>query len=113
MRITVRKLFTAWNFEKEEKWLNEMSAKGLQFISTALFSYTFEEGEPNEYRYRLELLNNLPSHSESRSYIRFMEDMGIEHIGSCIRWVYFRKRAAEGDFDIYSDINSRIKHYGN
>ena len=32
MRKVIRKWFWAWNFEKEEEWLNEMSAKGLALV---------------------------------------------------------------------------------
>jgi hypothetical protein len=111
MRHTMHKLFFAWDFEKEEAWLNEMSAKGLQLVSVGFCKYQFEEGERGEYTYRLELLENLPSNPESVSYIRFLEETGVEHIGSVLRWVYFRKKAADGKFEIYSDIDSRIRHY--
>ena len=40
-----------------------------------------------------------------------MEDNGVEYVTSYMRWVYFRKKAADGIFDIYSDIDSRIGHY--
>lgn len=29
MRFTVHRLFFAWDFDKEEKWLNEMAARGM------------------------------------------------------------------------------------
>lgn len=111
MRHTIFKWFWAWNFEKEEKWLNEMSAKGLQLVSVGFCRYVFEEGTRGEYAYRLELLKELPSNIESVSYIRFLEETGIEYIGSVVRWAYFRKRTADGAFELYSDIDSRIKHY--
>lgn len=111
MRHTMHKWFWAWDFEKEEKWLNEMSVKGLQLVSVGLCKYVFEEGIRGEYAYRLELLKELPSNPESASYIRFLEETGIEYIGSLLRWAYFRKKAADGAFEIYSDIDSKIKHY--
>lgn len=109
MRSVVRKLFI--NFEKEEKWLNDMAAKGLNFIDYSFARYLFEEGEPGEYIYRLELLSDLPSNPESKAYIRFMEEAGIECVGSYFRWVYFRKKSKDGPFDLYSDYDSRIKYY--
>ena len=109
MKKHVWKLYM--NYEKEEAWLNTMSAKGLAFTDYFLFRYTFEDSEPGEYIYRIELLENLPGHPESRKYLNFMAENGIEQISSWNRWVYFRKRAADGPFDIYSDIDSRIAHY--
>ena len=34
MRRIIKKLFFVWDFDKEEKWLNEMAAKGLCLVST-------------------------------------------------------------------------------
>ena len=109
MKHKVRKLFI--NFEKEEQWLNEMAAKGFHFIDYSIGRYLFEEGTPGEYIYRLELLEKLPSHVESKAYINFMEESGIECVGTYFRWVYFRKKSSEGPFDLYSNFASRIRHY--
>lgn len=111
MRHTIYKWFWAWDFEKEEKWLNEMSAKGMQLVAVGFCKYMFEETAPSEYIYRLELLENAPSHSKSIAYIQFLEETGVEYIGSYMRWVYFRKKVTYGAFDLYSDIGSKIKQY--
>lgn len=100
-----------WDFEKEEKWLNEMAAKGFLLTDYSWCRYVFTEGPRGAYTYRIELLDQLPKHPESQDYIRFMEQNGVEHVASYLRWVYFRRRSAEGEFNIYSDITSRIKHY--
>lgn len=104
------KLFMAWEFEEEEKWLAEMEAQGLHFKKYRLFWYEFEKGEPNRYQYRLEMLPNLPAHPESRRYIEFMEEMGVEMVDSYLRWVYFRKKWDDEPFEIYSDADNRIRH---
>jgi hypothetical protein len=100
-----------FNFEKEETWLNDMAAKGLYFIDYNFFRYLFEEGTPGEYIYRIELLEHLPNHPESQAYIKFMEEAGVEYVGSYLRWIYFRKKKTDGPFDLYSDYDSKINHY--
>lgn len=110
MKKTIYKLYWAWQFDKEEKWLNECSAKGLHLCDVGLCRYTFEEGTPGAYSHKLELLENWPTHPESVAYIRFLEDTGVEMTGSILRWVYFRKRTEDGPFDLFSDLDSRIKH---
>lgn len=110
MKKTIYKLYWAWQFDKEEKWLNECSAKGLHLCDVGVFRYTFEEGVPGAYSHKLELLENWPTHPESVAYIRFLEDTGVEMVGSILRWVYFRKKTEDGPFDLFSDIDSRIKH---
>lgn len=110
MRKVIRKWFWAWEAEKEEKWLNEMCAKGLGLSSVGFGRYEFEDCTPGEYQYRLEFLEHFPTHPESVQYIKFVEDTGAEQIGSITRWVYFRKKTADGPFDLFSDNASRIKH---
>jgi hypothetical protein len=53
----------------------------------------------------------MPSHPESRAYIKFVEETGVECIATYMRWAYFRKKSADEPFDIYSDIDSKIAHY--
>jgi Protein of unknown function (DUF2812). len=110
MRHTVHKVFLSTQYEKEEQWINEMSAKGLALIAVGFFKYIFEDETPGKYSYKLELLNKLPSSVESNSYLTFLEDTGIKHIGSIFWWVYLRKRTEDGPFDLYSDIASKLKY---
>lgn len=110
MRRTIHKCIFFWNFDKEEKWLNEMAAKGLCLISVGFCKYEFEECEPGEYKICMQMLEKMPSNPESQKYIEFLESTGAEHIASFTRWVYFRKRSADGDFELYSDNESRVKY---
>lgn len=103
-RKTVRKWFWVWDFDKEEQWLNEMAMSGWALVSVGWCSYTFEECEPGEYTIRLEM------HGADDSYISFMRETGADYIGRVFAWIYFKKLSAEGEFDLYSDIDSRISH---
>ncbi|MEW9095456.1 MAG: DUF2812 domain-containing protein [Clostridiaceae bacterium] len=100
-----------FDYEKEEKYLNEMSAKGLALTDYSFCRYVFEDAPKGEYIYRLELLENAVNHPESQIYIKFMEETGAEFVASYNRWVYFRRKNFDGEFNIYSDIDSKIKHY--
>lgn len=110
MKMRKFKLFMAWEHEAEEKWLEEMESQGWHFSSYHLFYYVFEKGEPNRYQYRLEMLPELPSHPESRRYIEFMADMGVDVVDTYLRWVYFRKPYDDTPFELYSDLDARIRH---
>lgn len=110
MRKVIHKLFWIWDFDKEEKWLNEMAAKGLALVGVGFCKYEFEECTPGEYEVRLQLLEKHLCHPESEKYISFVEETGAEPVGSHFRWIYFRKKRAEGSFELFSDIDSRIKH---
>ncbi|MBU3112908.1 DUF2812 domain-containing protein [Clostridium lacusfryxellense] len=109
MDHVIRKIYS--NYEKEENWLNEMSAKGMSLTNYTWGRYTFTETPKNEYTYRIELLENLPTHPESIAYIKFLGETGVEFVASYMRWIFLRKKSSEGTFDVYSDIESKIKHY--
>lgn len=113
MRKEIHKLFWAWQFEEEGKWLNEMAARGLSLISVKLFTYEFEDTPPGEYRICTQLLEHRLRHPETEGYIHFLEETGIEHVGTITRSAYFRRRASEGDFELFSDNSSRIKQIKN
>ena len=110
MRQTIHKLFLVWDFDKEEKWLNEMAAKGLSLVSVGFCKYEFEDSMPGEYKVCLQLLDKMPRHPESQKYIEFLEATGAEHIGNFTRWAYFRKKSKDGEFELFSDNDSRIKY---
>lgn len=111
MSVTYHKLFWAFDYQKEEDWINRMSENGLQLIDPGLISYTFNEGEKGEYQYRLEMLPHFPYHEESRKYIKFVKDTGAEYIGSVKNWVYFRKKTSEGPFELFNDYSTKIRHF--
>lgn len=108
MRKCIHKLFWVWDFDKEEKWLNVMVAKGLCLISVGFCKYEFEDCRPGEYSVRMERLEHHTNHPESVSYMSFLEETGAEHIGSYNKWVYLRKKRADGEFQLFSDYASRI-----
>lgn len=110
MKHKIHKLYMAWEYAEEERWLNEMAAKGLHLTGLSFGSYTFTEGDPGSHIYRLEMLPHLPTHPESVAYIRFMEETGAEMVDSLKSWVVFRRPASEGPFDLFSDLDSRITH---
>ena len=109
MKHIVHKAY--WDFEKEEKWLNEMSTKGMALSDYSWCRYVFTETPSKEYTYRLELLEHLPTHAESVAYIKFLEENGVECVATYMWWIFLRKKSSEGEFYIYSDLESKIKHY--
>ena len=110
MRTTIRKWFWAWEFEEEEKWLADMAAQGKALVSARYATYEFEDSAPGEYAVRLEMLAHAPDSTEGRQYIAFVESTGAEYVGRVMRWVYFRKKAADGPFELHGDNATRMKH---
>ena len=69
---TVFKLFFVWDFEKEERWLNEMAQEGWVLDNTGFSFYTFVRCEPGEYIIRLEM-------NPSSDYRAFVKELGAEY----------------------------------
>lgn len=102
--IKMTKWWWAWNFDKEEEWLNEMAEKGYALIDAWACFYTFEKTEPGEYIIRLEYQN------EGVDYLDFLKDIGAERVARYAGWNFFRRKSSLGPFDIYSDLSSKIAH---
>lgn len=111
MTKKIRKFFTIGGYEKEEEWLNEMSSKGYLLKEVGFYKYLFEEGAPNEYTYRIELLDDIPTTEKNVQYIDFLKSIGIDVVGSYSRWIYLRRRNDGIPFEMFSDLDSKINHY--
>lgn len=90
--------------DKEEQWINTMSQKGWHLKKFFTFFYKFEQGTPGQYIYRNEMLDN----KNSAEYIHFLEESNIEVVHRCFNWIYVRKPAIEGPFELYSDSTSKL-----
>ncbi len=108
MKHIIRKIF--FDYEKEEKWLNKMSQKGYTLVKYTWCRYEFTTEDPETYIYRIELLDSLATSPESMDYLTFLEDNGIQVISSYLRWVYLRKNATDGPFDLYTNNESKIAY---
>ena len=46
---TLHRNFWVWEFEKEERWLNEMAQEGWALQNAGFCTYTFEKTEPGQF----------------------------------------------------------------
>ena len=79
MKKIIHRTFFVWNFEREIDWLNDMSRQGWQLCRAGFFVYEFEQGEPGEYQYQLQLLRKTDP-----DYLAFLEETGIQVVGRCL-----------------------------
>lgn len=95
--------------DAETVWLNEMAAEGWAMKSFFAGLYNFEKCEKGEYTYQVDFGNKFFAVSDD--YREFMEDAGVEIVQPWGFWVILRKRASEGEFTLYTDVDSSIEHY--
>ena len=103
-RKTIQKWFWVWEFEKEEEWLNDMALQGWVLDGIGFCKYHFVHCKPGEYIVRLQL------EDADSNYMEFMKEINAEYIGHMAKWIYFRRKADYGIFEITSDLDSRIAH---
>lgn len=95
--------------DKETVWLNEMADKGFAMTGFCAGFYSFDPCEPGEYIYQVDITDGMFKVSED--YRQFMVEMGVEIVTLWGFWVILRKKAAEGPFVLYTDVETTIEHY--
>lgn len=106
------RFYTAWDYDKEEKWLNKESEQGWQLTKGGCFHSKFIKNENIRYIYKLDYNGSFIRNSqEKQRYIDFFEEQGFEFINNTFNgWIYFRKEYkecnAEEEYEIYTDKTS-------
>jgi len=108
--MTKFKWFWAWDDEKEETWLRDMSKQGWHLTSVSIPTiYKFEQGFAKDYVYRMDYIRDRIDYA---NYLQLFHDSGWDHMGEMNGWQYFRKEALNGEeLDIYSDKESKASKY--
>lgn len=110
MNKTVHKIFWVWQRQAEERWLDEMSRQGWQLQKVKFSRYQFVKDESVQYLHRLQFLPNPPNAKQSQAYLAFLQGTGVEVVDAPSNWVYLRRPAFEGPFDVFSDSASQHSH---
>lgn len=97
--------------DKEEAWLNEMAAEGFAMTRFRFGFYWFEDCEPGEYIYQIDLFTENKGSMTHREYISLIQDTGAEYVCSWGWWRIFRRKAKLGSFRLYTDASSRLEQY--
>lgn len=103
-----------FRFEKEEAWLNELTAKGWCFMGRTFWgNYIFEKDEPNpSVNIRIDF-RQFNKTDDFREYIQLFSDNGWSHIYGTkySGWQYFAPVKADAPEDIFSDNASKAGRY--
>lgn len=98
-----------YDSDKETEWLNRMAEQGWAMTGFFFGFYRFAKCEPGEYIYQVDITEKMFSLSED--YQQFMKEMGVEVVCLWGPWVILRRRAEDGSFKMYTDVESTITHY--
>lgn len=110
--MIIYKFFSLGEYEKQEKWINNMCSKGYALKDFKSFIYSFEKCIPNEYYYSLELLENLPSSPNHEDFLNYLEDEWcVKYVCHYKSWAFFRRKRTLGKFSLFSDLQSKIHYF--
>lgn len=73
--------------EGQERWLNEMAAKGYRLTGATRLGYEFDRCEASEYQYKVEYVAD-KSYQELKKYQEFLQEMGYRTFHKNIKLNY-------------------------
>ncbi len=91
--IVERKLFFAWNKDKEKAYLEEKAKQGYKLIKVKLGKYYFEKDEPKDVVYQFDF--RVLSKNDEQDYLKMHEDW--EMVFRFGGWYYFRKEGTSDE----------------
>ena len=103
----MRKFRLMFDKEKEVEWLNEMVQDGYAMDGFFAGLYHFSPCEKGKWQYQIDIGQGFGR--VNASYREFMEEMGVEIVQCWGPWVVLRREAAEGPFELYSDVDGQIE----
>ena len=93
--------------EEMERYLNEMSHEGWQCCEIVRDELRFVRGEQDEYTYRVQYFYESRD-GEKDDYLRTLGETGAALAGEYGEALILRKKTADGAFELYSDLDSKI-----
>ncbi|KYG31765.1 DUF2812 domain-containing protein [Alkalihalobacillus trypoxylicola] len=101
-----------YDFNSEEKWLNDMAKQGFQLIKSTSWSYKFTPSKPENTKIKLDY-RVFKKHEDYEDYLALFEDSGWKHISGTYRsgHQYFKQIKDHASDDIFSDGESRAARY--
>lgn len=107
----IRFKFT-YDKDEEQEWLNDYCRQGWAMTGFFMGVVTFAPCRPGEFIYQIDLLPGKGIWADKyEDYVIFMHEMGVEVLQRWGRWVYLRRRAEDGPFEVYTDLESQIELY--
>lgn len=109
MNKVVRKMFFAWQLDKEKLFLESMALKGYLLVKVGLARYEFVEIEPKKVVFQFDF--RIISKKNEAEYIFFFDEWTyVDCFGS---WYYFYTEVTDDrkDYTIFSDTKSKKDMY--
>lgn len=102
------KLIAPWREAEHEQWLQDQSRQGLHLLSVnSLGVHRFRRGAPQDTVYRWTVIPD----GERAHYEQLYQDAGWERAGGIWGYHCWRKPAAAGHTEIFTERGSKIRQH--
>lgn len=106
------RFYFAWDFKKEERWLDECSAKGEHMDRLTLFRYRFHRSPGERFAYRYDFQPFGYRDRRFKEYLIHFTDAGWEYVGSIGLWHCFRRmHDPSQNMELYTDKATMKQFY--
>lgn len=106
MIVKKKRFFPPWREAEHEQWLQQMSREGLHLLDVEwLGDHTFISGAPQDWVYRWSVLPT----REREYYKQLYRDAGWEIAAVTIGFVCWRKPAAAGRTELFTETGSKVR----
>lgn len=95
------------DFDKEEKWLNDMSREGWCFWHANWFLYRFKACTPGEMLFQIDFDEKKSSTGED--YVVFRNSCGDTFVHQWKNKLYWKRKATSGPFDTENNALAKLK----
>ena len=95
------------DFDKEEEWLNNMSADGWCLWHTNGVIYRFKEAMPGEFIFQIDFDEKTSSTDED--YVAFRASCGDKFVHQWKNKIYWKRLASEGPFESEDNVQAKLR----
>ena len=108
--MKTRKISINWfvDFDKEEKWLNDMAKEGWAFWHTNGIIYRFKQCKPGEFIYQIDFDED-KSKQGVGDYVVFRKSCGDQFVHQWKRKIYWKRETASGPFEAENNVAAKLR----
>ena len=96
------------DFDKEEKWINEMACNGWAFWHTNGVIYRFKRCQPGEFIYQIDFDEQKPKAGVG-DYAVFRSSCGDVFVHQWKQKIYWKRAASSGPFEAEENVAAKLR----
>lgn len=96
------------DFDKEEKWINDMAKEGWAFWHTNGVIYRFKKCEPNEFIYQIDF-DEKEAKEGVDDYVVFRSSCGDQFVHQCKEKIYWKRATTSGPFEADNNVAAKLR----